>query len=256
MRVLSIGECMAELAPSPQAGGFSLGFAGDAFNTAWYLAQISPQLDVRYQTAVGDDRLSDQMLDFMKQSGIGTEHVARRPNETIGLYMIHLDDGERSFSYWRGQSAAHHLVSDVYSLKRSMGSADLIYFSGISLAILSPSARVTFLDAVRAHRASGKTVAFDTNLRPRLWQTPDEMRVCVQQAAAPRRHCIAVLRRRGDVVRRQRPRCNAGTLFYVGSKPCGREKRGGRRPLPRQWRAGKRGRCPHFRCRGFHRGWR
>ena len=39
MRVLAIGECMAELAPSDTDGDFRLGFAGDTFNTAWYLAR-------------------------------------------------------------------------------------------------------------------------------------------------------------------------------------------------------------------------
>ncbi len=184
MRVLAIGECMAELAPSHRDGDFSLGFAGDTFNTAWYLAQIAPELDMQYLTAVGDDRLSDQMLDFMARSQIGTTHVARRPGETIGLYMIHLEDGERNFSYWRGQSAARQLASDISALNRGMASADVIYFSGITLAILSAQARVTFLDAVRAHRALGKTLVFDSNLRPRLWPNPDEMKETVQHAAA------------------------------------------------------------------------
>ena len=32
MRVLAIGECMAELAPSETEGDLRLGFAGDTFN--------------------------------------------------------------------------------------------------------------------------------------------------------------------------------------------------------------------------------
>ena len=33
---LSIGECMVEMAPTA-AGDYSLGFAGDILNTAWYV---------------------------------------------------------------------------------------------------------------------------------------------------------------------------------------------------------------------------
>ncbi len=35
---------MAELAPPERDGDFSLGFAGDTFNTAWYLAQTAPDI--------------------------------------------------------------------------------------------------------------------------------------------------------------------------------------------------------------------
>ena len=48
MRFLSIGECMAELAPASEAGQFNLGFPGDTFNTAWFLARLNPESDVAY----------------------------------------------------------------------------------------------------------------------------------------------------------------------------------------------------------------
>ncbi len=184
MRFLSIGECMAELAPAETEGEFSLGFAGDTFNTAWYLTRIAADLDVAYLTAIGDDQLSDDLLDFMRESGIDATHVTRCPGKTVGLYMIHLAKGERSFTYWRNSSAARQLASDRGAIDHAMASADLIYFSGITLAILDAKTRATFLDAVRDHRASGKFVAFDTNLRPRLWSSPDDMRDTTMQAAA------------------------------------------------------------------------
>jgi len=53
MRFLSIGECMAELAPASMPGHFNLGFAGDTFNTAWFLARLKPESDVAYFTAAG-----------------------------------------------------------------------------------------------------------------------------------------------------------------------------------------------------------
>ena len=69
MRVLAIGECMAELAPSATPGEFRLGFAGDTFNTAWYLARCAPQAKVSYLTAVGDDTISGQLTEFMAATG-------------------------------------------------------------------------------------------------------------------------------------------------------------------------------------------
>jgi 2-dehydro-3-deoxygluconokinase len=97
--------------------------------------------------------------------------------------MIALEDGERSFAYWRGQSAARRLADDPGRLAAAMASADLIYLSGITLAILEPPARQRLLDALRDARADGRRVAFDTNLRPRLWSDPAEMTAAVTDCA-------------------------------------------------------------------------
>lgn len=183
MRFLAIGECMAELSSSDQDGEFKLGFAGDTFNTTWYLAQIAPEADIRYFTAVGDDALSRDMRRFIQASGISDAHVQDRPGETVGLYLIHLDQGERSFSYWRGQSAARQLAQDPAALQHAMDQADLIYLSGITLAILDEASQDTVFSALRKARAAGKIVAFDTNLRPRLWTSTQAMQDTVMRAA-------------------------------------------------------------------------
>jgi len=184
MRFLAIGECMAELAPSDTEGDFRLGFAGDTFNTVWYLARCAPDLEVSYLTAVGDDAISLKMKDFIDESGIDNSFVQVSPGKTVGLYLISLDHGERSFSYWRGQSAAKTLADDPAMLDTAMETSDFIYFSGITLAILSPESRTTLLDAVRKARTAGKTIAFDPNLRPRLWTSDAEMTQAIMEGAA------------------------------------------------------------------------
>ncbi|WGW05958.1 sugar kinase [Tropicibacter oceani] len=184
MRFLAIGECMAEFAPTSAPNEYSLGFAGDTFNTAWYLARMWPDIAVSYFTAVGDDAISGQMCETFSASGIDHRHVQRLPGRTVGLYMITLDKGERSFSYWRGQSAARHLADDPAALNAAIEAADLIYFSGITLAILDAPARENLLNALQAARAGGHTVAFDPNLRPRLWSDPAQMTDAIMRGAA------------------------------------------------------------------------
>lgn len=184
MRVLAIGECMAELAPSDTDGDFRLGFAGDTFNTAWYLARCAPDVQVSYLTAVGDDAISQKMTAFMHDSGIDTRFVQVSHGKSVGLYLISLDQGERSFSYWRGQSAAKTLADDPAALDNAMATSDLIYFSGITLAILSPENRATLLGVLRSARAAGTTIAFDPNLRPRLWTSDAEMTQAIMDGAA------------------------------------------------------------------------
>ena len=184
MHVLAIGECMAELAPTHSSGEFRLGFAGDTFNTAWYLTRCAPSATVSYLTTIGNDVISQKMSAFMRDSGIGDQFVQISDDKTLGLYLISLDGGERSFSYWRGQSAAKALADDPVHLERAMATADLVYFSGITLAILIPESRATLLDALRKARAAGKTVAFDPNLRPKLWADDATMTKVIMQGAA------------------------------------------------------------------------
>lgn len=173
---LSIGECMIELADAGD-GLYRRGFAGDTFNTAWYARKLLPEnWLVSYGSCIGTDPASHDMAAFMAAQGIDTDSLRRVPDRTVGLYMISLEGGERSFSYWRGLSAARLLADDPEWLAHILSRRDLIYFSGITLAILAPEARQAFCQAVTHARKAGATVAFDTNLRPGLWESEEAMR--------------------------------------------------------------------------------
>lgn len=173
---LAIGECMVELAPAGD-GLLRMGYAGDTFNTAWYARRLLPPAwRVGYLSAAGDDAVSQGMLDFIAGAGIETDAVRRLKGRTVGLYLIQLQDGERSFSYWRGQSAARSLADDPAWLAAAFAGRDLLFFSGITLAILAPEARRVLSAALARARDAGAHVAFDTNLRPRLWESPEAMR--------------------------------------------------------------------------------
>lgn len=180
-RLMCIGECMVEMAPVGN-GTLSMGFAGDTFNTAWYLRRLAgPDLDVAFLTAVGDDDPSHAMIDFMRQSGVMPE-FKYRPGGSVGLYLISLNNGERSFSYWRDTSAARTLADDLDILP-GMNAGDIAFFSGITLAILPDAGRRRFLSVMSDARATGVQIVFDPNLRPRLWQSVDVMRDCISAAA-------------------------------------------------------------------------
>ncbi|ERP96675.1 hypothetical protein Q669_27855 [Labrenzia sp. C1B10] len=175
MRFLAIGECMAEFAPSSLPGDYRLGFAGDTYNTAWYLARLRPGRSVSYFTAIGPDPISQMMREALAANGIDTTWIRTVPDRTVGLYLISLKDGERSFAYWRGQSAARLLADDAKAIAKAVSDAELVYFSGITLAILEPPGREVLLNVLRHARSVGKSVAFDPNLRPQLWADTAEM---------------------------------------------------------------------------------
>ncbi|MGV2101746.1 sugar kinase [Rhizobium sp. 21-4511-3d] len=182
-RFLSIGECMVELS---QAGDGLLrkGFAGDTLNTAWYARACMPSSwTVDYFTALGDDAMSDEMAAFFDSHGIGTSYIRRIKGKAPGLYMINLRNGERSFSYWRDSSAAKQLAADPDYLREAVEASDVVYFSGITLAILPREDVDTLLAETRRAKAAGKFVVFDPNIRPRLWSSYDVMHTVISEGA-------------------------------------------------------------------------
>lgn len=172
MRVVSIGECMIEIAVK-SGGEARLASGGDTLNTAVYLARQGVAVD--YATALGDDPYSAQMLDLWRAEGVGTALVPRLARRVPGLYMIRTDDrGERSFHYWRDRAPARELfeLPESAALAERLAGYDLLYFSGITLSLYSDRGRDAFHAGLSAARAKGARIAFDGNYRPRGW--PDK----------------------------------------------------------------------------------
>ncbi len=177
---ISIGECMAEL-QATDGELYRLGFAGDTLNTAWYMRALTKRQDVTvdYATAVGTDSLSSKMLAFLKANGVGTRFINEISDRTVGLYLITLTGAERNFTYWRSASAARLLAEDKGALAASLSQADAIYFSGITLAILSPAHRRNLLSVLQEMKSRGATIAFDSNARRRLWPSDRAMKAAI-----------------------------------------------------------------------------
>lgn len=181
--VLSLGEAMLELSPRGD-DLWRMGVAGDTLNTAWYLRATLPKTwPVGYLTRLGTDGFSDQIADFIANAGIETKAISRDPQRGCGIYAISLVNGERSFTYWRGQSAARHLADDRQALAQALAPARVIYLSGITLAIVQGQGRENLLDLLRA-RPEDVILAFDPNIRPRLWPDAESMRQTLTAVAA------------------------------------------------------------------------
>ncbi len=178
----AIGECMIELSGRGD-DLWQMGFAGDTFNTAWYArAVLPPGQDVGYVTALGDDPFSGRMRAFMADAGVDTGRIRTVEGRRPGLYAITLKEGERSFTYWRGEAAARLLADDAEWLAQALAGADMLYFSGITLGILSPEARGRLIEALAERRSAGARIAFDTNFRAALWPDQAEAREAMQAA--------------------------------------------------------------------------
>jgi 2-dehydro-3-deoxygluconokinase len=183
MRVVCIGECMVELR---DAGGglLSKAFAGDAYNTAVYLKRSAPDAQVQFLSVIGADPLSQDMRAAWRAEGIDDAAAFTDPDRAPGLYLIELDPaGERRFHYWRQASAARQWMQRLRAGGGDpLSGADLVYLSGISLAILPPEEIEQALLLLKWLHGRAGAIAFDPNVRPALWPDLASARAVIEAA--------------------------------------------------------------------------
>jgi 2-dehydro-3-deoxygluconokinase len=167
-RIVCCGEGMLEL--SRRGEVWRLGYGGDTLNTAIHLARAGH--DVAFLSALGTDPLSGELRDNWAAEGLDTSLVLEHPARQVGLYAISANEkGERSFTYWRENSAAREMFSllDAPGWPRVIEGTELFIFSLISLAILPEQGVASLLRLADLIRKNGGLVAFDGNYRPGLW---------------------------------------------------------------------------------------
>lgn len=99
LKFAAIGECLIELT-QVDANQMALGYAGDTYNTAHYIAKNNKSIHVSYVTALGQDSYSKTMLKQFQASNIDTSTCLQFENLNPGLYLVENDDsGEREFHY-------------------------------------------------------------------------------------------------------------------------------------------------------------
>lgn len=193
LTLAAIGEPMIELARSLSGPlSYDRRIGGDTLNTAVYLARLlRPELaQVQYVTRLGDDALSDWMIESFANEGIDCRHIARIPGRRPGLYIIDTDDtGERSFSYWRGEAPVRQMFEEP-QLAAALATSDAVFTSGITLAVLSHTGRRHLIELMRRLKSAGRLVAFDTNYRPRLWSGREEAALWMKEAIAAASHVL------------------------------------------------------------------
>lgn len=173
-RITVLGECMVELSPIAHVDGgptYRMGFAGDTFNTSVYMARLGDQ--VAYCTALGQgDPFSEGVLDAMQREGLDTSLIREAPGRLPGLYAIALDEaGERRFYYWRELAPIRDMFSmhSAEMLVEAAHSSDLVYLSGVTLAVIGDVGRSRLKAILASIAGQGVAVALDFNYRPALW---------------------------------------------------------------------------------------
>ncbi|ARV19921.1 2-dehydro-3-deoxygluconokinase [Curvibacter sp. AEP1-3] len=167
--LVALGEALVEFNQTqPGQPHYLQGFGGDTSNSCIAAARAGAR--VAYLSRLGEDTFGDELLRLWANEGVDASAVERDTQQPTGLYFVTHGPQGHSFSYLRKGSAAscmtpkwlHRHAAEL--LKRSK----LLLVSGISLAI-SPQAFDTAVQAMNFVRAAGGRVAFDPNLRLKLW---------------------------------------------------------------------------------------
>ncbi|WP_434562801.1 sugar kinase [Pseudomonas sp. Z5-35] len=178
-RIALIGECMIELQERAD-GSLQQSFGGDTLNAAVYLARaLGDKGSVDYVTALGDDSFSDAMCQGWAVEGIGLGMVQRLPGRLPGLYCIQTDAaGERRFLYWRNEAAVRECFTTPAAapILAALPGYDVLYFSGITLAVIGEQGRRKLIETLLEARRRGAQVVFDNNYRARLWPSVEAAR--------------------------------------------------------------------------------
>lgn len=178
-RIALIGECMIELQQRAD-GSLLQSFGGDTLNTAVYLSRaLGDRGAVDYVTALGDDSFSDAMCERWAEENIGLQRVQRLPGRLPGLYCIQTDAaGERRFLYWRNEAAVRECFTTPAAapILAALPDYDVLYFSGVTLAVLGEQGRARLIETLVEARRRGAQVVFDNNYRPRLWASIEAAR--------------------------------------------------------------------------------
>jgi len=200
-RIASIGEAMIELSAREDSDDtLSLGVAGDTLNTAIYLKRLldnrQVENEVSFVSGIGSDSFSEKIHAFCTSESLDTSALPQTTGQLPGIYAISTDQhGERSFSYWRENSAARHFFNDAFlATLPELQRYDVIYYSGITLAIMSETTRKRWLDWLKNYMDSTsdgpKQVVFDSNYRPALWSSQQHAREWIEQSY---RQCTTAL---------------------------------------------------------------
>lgn len=176
--LLCLGEPMVELSEMAD-GRYLRGYGGDTSNCAVAAARHGAR--VGYVTRVGDDAFGEAFVSLWQSEGVDIRAVQRDRNAHTGVYFItHGPDGHQ-FSYLRKGSAASCLREEDI-VAADLPRARWLHLSGISQAI-SESACDAGFRAIDIAREAGMQVAYDTNLRLKLWPL-DRARAVMHAAAA------------------------------------------------------------------------
>jgi len=172
-RILCFGELLLRLSPSQggdwlQQNSLPAFVGGAEANVATALALWKQSS--HYCTALPDNFLSKQLVDYLQQKNIGTSAI-HYSGERIGIYYLQqgTDVKNAGVVFDRAGSSFAKLQRGMIDWDKALDGITWFHFSAIA-ASLSLSAAEVCEEALQACQQKGISVSLDLNYRNKLWQ--------------------------------------------------------------------------------------
>jgi 5-dehydro-2-deoxygluconokinase len=164
--------------PLPQVRRFSRYLGGSSANMAVGLARLGARVGIA--AALGNDALSQFLVDFLRAEGVDTSHVQIAPGYLPSLAITEVTPPDRFPQvFYRREPVDTRVDLDEAGLAY-LASGRMFITNGTSLCA-SPSRESTYLAIERAHRA-GCRVVLDVDYRSMSWRRPEEAGLAVRLA--------------------------------------------------------------------------
>lgn len=167
--IVCLGEPMIEFNQQPPGADGRVhwleGHGGDTSNCA--IAAARQGASAGYVTAIGSDPFGDALMQLWAAEKVDASAVIRRKDAPTGIYFVTHSERGHEFTFYRAGSAASRLTKAEIPEDYITG-AKILEASAISQAI-SANANEAVLHAMALAKENGVAIAYDTNLRLRLW---------------------------------------------------------------------------------------
>ncbi len=165
-RVITVGELLVDFVPAGD-GSYRPAAGGAPANVAAAVARLGGR--AAFIGRVGQDSFGRWLVSELAGTGVDVRYVVTDPGAPTALAFVTLEpDGERDFSFYRGDYAADTRLSPADIPDSVPGENDILHFCSNSLTHDSPR------EATAAAAGAAARVSFDVNLRLPLWQSAPE----------------------------------------------------------------------------------
>ncbi len=164
--------------PFERIGSFAAYVGGSPLNICVGARRLG--LNTALLTAVGEDPVGDFILHFLKNEGIATEYIPRKPGHRTSAVVLGIEPPDKfPLVYYRDNCADIELTIDDV-LAAPVTDCKVFQFAGTNLS-KEPSRSATLFAAELA-RQSGAKVVFDVDFRPDQWHDIRAFGVVVRSA--------------------------------------------------------------------------
>jgi len=162
----------------PKVRRFSRYLGGSSANMAVGLARLGANVGI--VSCLGDDSLSEFLVDFLQSEKVDTSHVQRAPGYLPSLCLTEVSPPDRFPQVFYRHDAVDIMLRATAGDLDYIASSRMFITNGTSLCA-SPSRESTYYALERAKRA-GCRVVFDVDYRAMSWPSPAEAGQAVRLA--------------------------------------------------------------------------